>query len=409
MTTTPNTRKAEGPSFLSFMAMEVWPIKGKAHILGFLDLMGKIPTNPSLGGWFVPLAIMLVLCCLQSVVHYFVAHPLIDLLICDYESINNSPPILAFTKLMLTVVGGLLYYDLYFCVGKLKYFASYKQILSHNNRALVVGSRFDFWKLLLRTLRHYQGSMVMIELWLVSVYLQFSFVLLQHPFASVYHHVVAFLAMTVSFIIFTGSSLLCCAGSTACCTSVFLLSILFERIKMIREKCLRPTVDKYTSLRLMVYRRLNAETINILADINAWFGPFLLCILALLTPTNCIMVAVVFFHPNIAVYVKFAAAVVAVSELSVFLIFHLLGALVTKRIHRPYKQIQSQYVHYTPRSIGNHLRVAHNIQAFMAKPYGMTYKWHRLNFGLVSLSAFGKFLLLYRYVCVCVYVTPCPN
>ena len=78
-------------------------------------------------------------------------------------------------------------------------------------------------------------------------------------------------------------------------------------------------------------------------------------------------------------------------QITVIIFFHLVAAMVTNRLHRPYKVINSQFVRYKNHSLVNHVRIANNIQTFLVKKrYGINYKMLGKIFGLVSITAFLK-------------------
>lgn len=385
-------------NLLSFLSSELRLIKGKKHLIAKLELIENIPTNPSLGRWFYQINIFLLLSCLQSIFHYFFSNSLIDLITFNYLALNQIPTIMNVNKILLNFAIAIFYYYTYFRFGKSRYFALYKQILFKQNQIFMLGSKFEFWKYLLKTQLFYQVLIVLHAIWVMSAYLQFCVALFHSSFDSILLHVLAFMSMTVCFILFSASCLLVVIGTTTGCFGVFLSLVLFERIKMIKKNFIRQKIDRFTSFRLSAYRRFNFKTMGMLFELNTFYGPLLLCFLITATPSNSIaFVGIISYEISIPVHVRYAGAVIVTAQMSVIIFFHFVAALVSKKIHKPYKLVNSQFVRYQKCSSLSHIRIAYNIQTFLVKKaYGITYNWNRLSFGLVSMFAFFKFFLLYR-------------
>lgn len=84
-------------------------------------------------------------------------------------------------------------------------------------------------------------------------------------------------------------------------------------------------------------------------------------------------------------------------ELSGIIFIHWVASMVTSRIHKPYKAMYSQFVHYKTCNLSAHIKIANNIQTFLVKKaYGISYQLPHRIYGLMKMFAFLKVCRTFR-------------
>lgn len=148
--------------------------------------------------------------------------------------------------------------------------------------------------------------------------------------------------------------------------------------------------------RLRAFFTYHTETFRHILYANCYFGPLLFIYLVLLVPVNSaylVLTAVgtfnflgTFFYAN-SILFQFLAII----------LFHLIAASYTSRIHRGVKQLPGIMARAASGqlSLDVKLKCAHYIFKFQGKKYGISYSEPRYGFGLISMASFTKFVLLY--------------
>ncbi len=180
-------------------------------------------------------------------------------------------------------------------------------------------------------------------------------------------------------------------------------SIFFIRLSQIDRLLKRKNKGKSknngrlpSEARLCAFFTYHTETFCHILYANCYFGAMLFIYLILLVPVNSSFLLLTalgtfnylgtFFYAN-SILFQFLAII----------LFHLIAASYTSRIHRGVKQLpgimaRAPSGHF---SLDCRLKCAHYIFKFQGKKYGISYSEPRYGFGLISMTSFTKFVLIY--------------
>lgn len=183
-------------------------------------------------------------------------------------------------------------------------------------------------------------------------------------------------------------------------SAVFLLTtlmVIFARTNYLRLKLIPLQPEKATMSKIVLFDRQNRETILFLLSSNRMTGVLLTTFFILGAPLNCTLFATLLKAKleQSQLQLWIISSVVFVSQLTVFIAFHLLAAKVELILSNPYRQFISQYCHISQCSLCYRLKAALAIEAFYNKnPYGLTYG----RLGLITMATVGKCFFIYSQI-----------
>lgn len=205
-----------------------------------------------------------------------------------------------------------------------------------------------------------------------------------------------FASMNIFFALFASAFCLLIFISYTCIAwAVLAVVFLFFRFQMIHRPLVFP-LGRLTILRLLRFVQRNTVTMQYVFSLNRLYGPILFSFLAANLPSNA-LIAIYLLQNRFSAKQTIFMVVMFLGQLNAFFCVHLVAAMVSKKIHRPYKRIQALnlLIHRCP--LQARFRVANAIQTFHVKShkYGISYGTDKWTFGLITLGSFTKFVLLY--------------
>lgn len=299
----------------NFVKKEFWPIKGANYFLENILLNEKIAEDKRNGYFMYLIFVFLILSLILSVVQYFYHdHRTFMLLTFDYFGLNNFPLNIKISKAIINISTFCFYKFMYFDLGKTKYFPQFKNVFIENNRAFVLGSRTKFMKWIVWNLRFYQVLVVALELWLIGIYIQFGLALSVHTFGSIYRWCLAYLCMSIFFVIFSATFSIFCVGGFAGGVALSTIFVIFERVKIGSSRYLHQPVSRFTTARLLRYRRENVQTLDHLFGFSSHYGNLLVTFLWTNIPSNVSFIAILLLGNEFSVFVYFFCIVAVIGE-----------------------------------------------------------------------------------------------
>lgn len=287
--------------FWWFLGCELWPVKGRRYFEENIELISNIATDKHHGRCIQQIYILLGLGILLSIVQSVYDSPLFMLLTFDYPGYSRLPISTKIFKTLLNITAGYFYHTLYFCIGNLTKFAKFNDILTHDDRTLVLGSTYNFWRIIQAGLSFYQVFVFGVELGMFLCYLQFFVVLWSHDFGSLWLHLLAYLSMSIGFFFFGLTILLLCVGGFAGAFVLFAIIVLFERLRMQKCRYLNRPIDRFTVTRLQRYRRANVTTMRLLSLKSKLYGSLLLNYLWTNLPFNVSLVSLLILNKGLTI------------------------------------------------------------------------------------------------------------
>lgn len=268
-----------------FLRVEIYPMKGRQYFMDRFLLDEKIVAVTHHKA-LPQISVLLALSFILSLVQCLYDHPIFMLVTFDYFGLYKLSANVKLAKALVNIATYYFYKYMYYNLKRLKHFKYFRSILLENDRTFVMGSRFDFWKCILYSLKTYQILVVAFEVWLVVIYIQLGVALSHQSFPSVFHWFLAYLSMSISFVLFSVTCLLMCAGPFSASIALLLICVLFERINMQRRRFLDYPGSKFTAARLLRYRYENTKSMQCEFDIASVYGPMLLTFMWTNIPMN---------------------------------------------------------------------------------------------------------------------------
>lgn len=270
-----------------FLRREVWPVKGRKYFERNLDLVFKIAADHRHGRIIQLIYVLLVMSTILSLVQCFHTEPAFTLLTFDALQYNKLPTSLKFSKALINIATIAIYNVVYFELGKIQEFKKYIQVLRPGNRTLVLGSNFDFWKLIDWSLSIYQIFVLGFDLAFIISYVQFC-VVLGHLCSALplYLWPLSYLSMSIGFALFSASALLICVGGFLVSLGLLGIKFIFERLNRQRQQYLHHPINRSTPGNLLNYRRENTKTMMLVLSTSPIYGHVLLTFLWTNVPFN---------------------------------------------------------------------------------------------------------------------------
>lgn len=283
-----------------FLRRELCPLKGRPYFEASLDLIADIAADHRQGRSIQLIYVLLVLSTLLSLVQCLPHRAMFMVVTFDYVGCNHLPASILLSKALINITTFANYQNIYFRVGKSREFAKFRDVLIHEDRKLVLGSDFDFWKLINGSLRFYQVLVVGFELALAMAYVRFCATLAALSLGPLYLWALSYLSLSVGFVLFSVTFLLICVGGFTASVGLFAIKVLFERLDAQRRLHLRRPLNRFTPARLLRYRRDNVECMKMDTLISQIYGTFLVTFLWTNLPMNVSLITMVLLNniPN---------------------------------------------------------------------------------------------------------------
>lgn len=178
---------------------------------------------------------------------------------------------------------------------------------------------------------------------------------------------------------------------------MFIFSIfVFDRFRCYEQRYLTPVAGHLPTRSLYNFMWHHNVTLRWVLSLNRIFGGTFLLVLLVIYPLNSYLLIHVLVDPFH--FLNLAFRLLYISHMYYYIFFiHLLAVMHSLRIHRFTRQLfrLSPRLHHlssSSLSLSLHLRLLHYLEHFhTSKKYGFTYS----KFGLISFTAFLKFLFVY--------------
>lgn len=305
---------SDSGELLAFVCREMWPMKRQQHFADLMNMFEAIATGKHSGNFLHQLDILLAMSFLLCVVQCLHHQPTFMLLTFDYFGHNNLSSAVKITKAMMNVTTGYFFKHLFFEFGKYKHFPLLKRILLANDRKYVFGSKFSFWQCIFWSQAFYQVLLALLEMWMITSYIQFCVSLSLLPFRSLWLWPLAYVCMSSCFLLFSVTFILVYVNSIGASVVLYQVCVLFERLKFQSRRYLNYSINRLTVVRMLKYAQENTKSLIYTAEVSKTYGSLLLIYLWTTVPSNVAFISVLVFPNTCDLNTKFICFVIAFSK-----------------------------------------------------------------------------------------------